>query len=73
MFIPLHRLPPFREESRRRGEHLPVTDRLSERGVMLPTYNHLAEADQTRVVEAVAELHQRNLKTGRGYRPRVAA
>ena len=73
MFIPLHRLPPFREESRHRGEHLPVTDQLSERGVMLPTYNHLTGADQGRVVEAIAELHQRNLQTGRGSRARAAA
>lgn len=40
-FIPLHQLPPFREESSRRGEVLPVSDRLAARGLSLPTYNAL--------------------------------
>ncbi len=65
MFIPLHKLPPFREESRRRGEYLPVTDRLGETGVMLPTYNRLTEADQLRVVEAIADLQRRGARSGR--------
>lgn len=37
-FLSLHRLPPFRESSRRRGEELPVTDLLSNIGMNLPTY-----------------------------------
>lgn len=37
-FIPLHSLPPFREQSRARGEKLPVTDELSSRGINLPTF-----------------------------------
>ncbi len=40
-FLPLHRLPPFREESQARGEVLPVTDDLAQRGLNLPTYNSL--------------------------------
>jgi perosamine synthetase len=44
-FVPLHRLPPFREASRARGEHLPETDRLAESGLNLPTYNTLAVTD----------------------------
>ncbi|MFQ3651125.1 MAG: DegT/DnrJ/EryC1/StrS family aminotransferase [Gemmataceae bacterium] len=55
MFIPLHRLPPFRNQSRSRGEYLPVTDRLGEQGIMLPTYNTLTYADIDRVVNALAE------------------
>lgn len=58
MFISLHTLPPFREESRRRGECLPVTDRLSETGVMLPTYNQLTDGDIRRVTAAVLDLHR---------------
>jgi perosamine synthetase len=54
LFLPLHRLPPFREESRRRGEDLPVTDRLGSGGIMLPTYNRLTDADLDRVAEAIA-------------------
>lgn len=53
MFIPLHRLPPFREASQKRNENLPHTDRLGARGIMLPTYNNLTETDQLRVVEAI--------------------
>jgi perosamine synthetase len=55
MFIPLHRLPPFRNQSRARGEYLPVTDRLGAQGIMLPTYNTLSLADIDRVVNALAE------------------
>jgi perosamine synthetase len=43
-FLPLHRLPPFREESRRRGEHLPQTDRLGASGLNLPTHRELDAA-----------------------------
>ncbi len=58
MFIPLHTLPPFREESRKRGEYLPETSRLADTGVMLPTYNTLTDADIRRITDAVAELHR---------------
>ena len=58
MFISLHTLPPFREESRKRNEFLPVTDRLSETGIMLPTYNALSEADQDRVVGSIADFQR---------------
>ena len=67
MFISLHTLPPFREESRKRNEHLPVTDRLSESGIMLPTYNTLSEADQDRVVGTIADFQRQRsrLRVGR--------
>jgi len=58
MFHPLHRLPMFREESQRRGEHLPVTDAVAAQAIMLPTYNTLAAADVERVVTALAEIRQ---------------
>ncbi len=58
MFISLHTLPPFREESRARRERLPVTERLSESGIMLPTYTRLTELDQHRVVNAIREIHE---------------
>ena len=47
LFHPLHKLPPFREESQRRGEHLPITDELAASAIMLPTYNRLTDADLT--------------------------
>ncbi len=52
-FIALHRLPPFREASRRRNEHLPVTDRLSGRGMNIPTYPGMTDADVRRVADLV--------------------
>ena len=48
-FLPLHRLPPFRQESSRRGEILPHTDRLAARGLNLPTFNALTESDIGRI------------------------
>jgi perosamine synthetase len=44
-FLPLHRLPPFREHAKARGEDLPETDYLAERGLNLPTYNALGLPD----------------------------
>ncbi len=54
MFLPLHHMPPFREQARQRGEDLPVTDRLGSEGIMLPTFNQLSDADLCYVVEAIA-------------------
>jgi perosamine synthetase len=42
-FVPLHRLPPFVAEARRRGEVLPVTDLLGETGMNLPTFSQLKD------------------------------
>ncbi len=53
MFLPLHTLPPFRDESRRRGDMLPVTDSVSETTIMLPTFTGLTEWDQVRIGEAI--------------------
>jgi perosamine synthetase len=52
-FVPLHSLPPFREESRLRNEHLPVTDRLAAIGMNLPTYNGLLDSDIERIAEVI--------------------
>jgi len=52
-FIPLHTLPPFREESRKRSEYLPVTDRLAAIGMNLPTYNGLLDSDVERIAEVI--------------------
>ncbi|MEA2645637.1 MAG: perosamine synthetase [Chloroflexota bacterium] len=54
-FIPLHQLPPFREESRARGEALPHTERISAAGLNLPTYTQMTDADVDRVAEAVRQ------------------
>ncbi len=55
-FIPLHTLPPFRETSRQRGEHLPQTDRLSAAGLNLPTFTTMSDGQIDRVCAAIREL-----------------
>lgn len=52
-FIPLHRLPPFRDRSRDRTSDLGVTDRLAERGMNLPTYADLTEPDIDRIADVI--------------------
>ncbi len=52
-FKPLHRLPPFVEESRKRGEALPVTDRLSDAGLNLPTFTRMQQSDVGAVAAAI--------------------
>ncbi len=58
-FVPLHTLPPFREESRKRNESLPVTDVLGARGMNLPTYNLLADSDIGRIADTIGRLCRR--------------
>jgi perosamine synthetase len=57
-FIPLNALPPFREESQRRGEKLPVTDLLAAMGFNLPSYTTLCYDD----IERIAELIRKSSK-----------
>jgi perosamine synthetase len=52
-FVPLHTLPPFRESFRARGDVLPVTERLGEVGLSLPTFPRLADADVRRVASEI--------------------
>jgi len=52
-FISLHELPPFREESRRRGDFLPVTQRLSSSGISLPTFQGLSSEDIEYISETI--------------------
>lgn len=54
-FIALHHLPPFREESLRRGEHLPITDHLSMTGMLLPTYSQLTNSDMKNIVQVIRQ------------------
>lgn len=58
-FIPLHRLPPFAQESRQRGDFVPESERLGDCGMSLPTSSLMTPA----MVEAVAErICQRSLR-----------
>lgn len=55
-FIPLHQLPPFREQSRARGEKLPITSDLASRGINLPTFSAMTAEQVDRVAEALLRL-----------------
>jgi len=57
-FIPLHTLPPFRQQSVERGEHLPLTATLAERGLNLPTYPTMTEDDVAYVCDALAAIRR---------------
>jgi perosamine synthetase len=68
-FIPVHSLPPFREQSRRRGECLPVTDHLGAVGLNLPTSSMMEEASVERVVSSIKQIVSRTKTTGRSNGP----
>ena len=52
-FIPVHRLPPYREQSEARGEALPITDHLAGSGLNLPTFSRMTDDDVAQVADAV--------------------
>jgi perosamine synthetase len=58
-FIPLHTLPPFRNESKTRGEHLPVTDQLAASGINLPTYTSMTEETVVRICNLIKECQKK--------------
>lgn len=53
-FLPLHRLPPFREC---RALPLPETERLAKTGINLPTYPGLSLDEVDRICEIIATAH----------------
>jgi perosamine synthetase len=62
MFIPLHRLPPYVKEARRRRTSLPVTDRIGELGIMLPTYPSMTADDVCHICDSVREISRRHFR-----------
>jgi perosamine synthetase len=58
-FIPLHRLPPYEKASLERGEDLPITDELSKRGINLPTYPGMTNAQVLAVCSAIKQAQNR--------------
>lgn len=52
-FIPLHTLPPFREQSLARGDELPVTETLGSTGLSLPTYASLTDDDVAAIAREI--------------------
>jgi perosamine synthetase len=58
LFPPIHREPPFAAQSHQRGEVLPVSERLGETGLTLPTFNQLSVEDIERVAASI-QAHRR--------------
>ncbi len=52
-FVPLDRLPPFRESARRQGVELPVADQLGDCGINLPTFTAMTDAMVERIATAI--------------------
>jgi perosamine synthetase len=61
MFIPIHRLPPYRQSAKKRHAVLPVTDRLGALGIMLPTYPQLTDADVLRICSSIRDIGRSHL------------
>ena len=61
MFIPIHRLPPYRSSAKKRHAVLPVTDHLGALGLMLPTYSQLAEEDAVRICDMIRTIGREKL------------
>jgi perosamine synthetase len=57
-FIPLHSLPPFREESLIRKEILPNTEYLGARGLSLPTFTNLKEDQISYICDRIAQARR---------------
>jgi perosamine synthetase len=57
-FLALHRLPPFRQESKTREEILPHTDRLSDSGLNLPTFAALTDAQLEHITGTIRKLRK---------------
>jgi perosamine synthetase len=56
LFVPLHTLPPFIQQSRVRAGELPVTEKLGNSGISLPTSSTMTPDLVTRVVEAIRRI-----------------
>ncbi|MCK4727091.1 MAG: DegT/DnrJ/EryC1/StrS family aminotransferase, partial [Anaerolineales bacterium] len=52
-FLPLHHLPPFKEEAMKRDENLPNTDLLSSQGINLPTFSDLSEIQIEQITDLI--------------------
>lgn len=57
-FIALHRLPPFRLESKARNEILPHTDALSGSGINLPTFSALTDTQLEYIADSIRKLRR---------------
>lgn len=58
-FIPLHRLPPFREASQKRKEQLPITDKLACSGLNLPTFSTMTRKQIETICTCIKENYKK--------------
>jgi len=58
-FYPLHKLPPYRKNGKN-SERYPVTERLSPRGLNLPSFPNLSQAQIKYIAEAVRKIQKGN-------------
>ncbi len=65
MFIPIHRMPPYRDAAKKRRTDLPVTDRLGATGIMLPTYPQMTDDDVRFICAAIRDISEANLSRRR--------
>lgn len=65
MFIPIHRLPPYLDAAERRGTDLPVSDRLAELGLMLPTYPQLTDDEIAFICQNIREIGASRMRSRR--------
>lgn len=70
MFVPIHQLPPYRAAARKRRTVLPVTDRLGDRGLMLPTYPQMAADVAVGICDTIRAIGRERL--GRWFAARPA-
>ena len=57
-FVPLHTLPPYRNDALKRGTDLPHTERLAAMGLNLPTFPGLSDEDITNVCMAITAVDE---------------
>jgi perosamine synthetase len=55
-FVPVHRLPAYREAAQRRYTHCPLTDRLCAAGINLPTYTSMTDSQIERVAKSIKTM-----------------
>ena len=65
LFIPLHRLPPYRTSARKRRTDLPVTDRLGAIGLMLPLHAGMTDDDARFVCRSIRAIGAERMRSRR--------
>lgn len=67
-FHPLHRLPPFRNESRARRTKFPIGEQLGAEGLNLPTYPGMTDKQVDQIADAIRTSSRECAQIGRASR-----